>query len=200
MSHNYGLISKVDAKVLEKTIDLVCDEFPRGVITICEIGVYAGETGNGIREYIKSKGRESFIIGIDNNMDGEKIRFEYDKLIIGNSNEVYNQLENWNQYIILLDGCHSFPAVISDFFCYKSKLAKGGYMCFHDAAPQAQGKDWQKMGSPEDRDMHISVTNAISNIGLFAPRIAEALGWRQMFWEWDEKDECGGFFVIKKLY
>jgi len=121
----YGLISKVDAQTIEKTIDLICNQFPEGIINVCEVGIYAGETGNGIRQYIESKGRQVNLTGIDNNKDREPLRLKYDKLIIGNSNEVYSELEAESQNLIFVDANHSFPYVVSDFFCYEDKVKKG---------------------------------------------------------------------------
>ena len=53
----YGLISKVDSQVLEKTVDLICKSNDE-IINVTEIGVYGGDTGRGISEYLKSKSNE----------------------------------------------------------------------------------------------------------------------------------------------
>ncbi len=81
MSIKYGLISETDARTLEKTIDfIVADDSNNYPINVCEIGVYGGDTGRGICEYIKSKGRNYWITGVDSfkdkdgNMDTNMIR------------------------------------------------------------------------------------------------------------------------------
>jgi len=99
----YGLISETDARCLEKTIDLICDEFDKdGVIFITEIGIYNGDTMKGIKEYMNSKWKRGYYTGIDNEKDKEIICGGYDKQIIGNSSEVYNQLEDESQHMIFL--------------------------------------------------------------------------------------------------
>jgi len=196
----YGLISKVDAACLEKTIDLICNEFRDAhPIRMLEIGVYGGETGNGVRQYAQSRWREVVLTGIDNNKDGEEVIYFYNKLIIGNSNEVYNQLEDESQHLILVDANHSFPYVISDWFCYTPKVKKGGYICLHDTAPQAQGRDWQRVGSEEDLDMYISTRKALRAIGFTRLLDEHFTGFKCVFDEFDPNDRCGGICVFKKL-
>lgn len=53
----YGLISQTDGETLERTIDLICNEFADTSFNICEIGIYNGETSRGLYQYITSKGR-----------------------------------------------------------------------------------------------------------------------------------------------
>ena len=195
----YGLISKVDSAVLEKTIDLICDEFPSDIIRYTEVGLYNCATALGIHNYISSKYRSVTVVGIDNEKDKPIDAPFWLHYIKGNSNEVYNQLEDNSQHLILIDGNHSFPYVISDYYCYKNKVKIGGYLAFHDAAPQAQGKDWQRMGDENDRDMCISVEKALMSIGLTNPIKQFYLGWTPVFYEYDENDRCGGIVVFKKV-
>ena len=51
----YGLISETDKNTLEATIDLIIKDANDGFINVLEIGVYGGDTGNGLFQYIKSK-------------------------------------------------------------------------------------------------------------------------------------------------
>lgn len=195
----YGLISKTDARTLEKTIDLIEKDYVNGFINILEIGNYAGETANGLREYSKLVGLEAVLTGIDNNRDNEPLRFPYDKIITGNSSEVYGQIPDESQHLVVVDANHSFPYVVSDYYCYAPKVKPGGYLCFHDAAPQAQGRGWQLMGDRNDPDMSIAVMKALERIGLLDKHLAEVLGWEKIFHEWDENDEHGGMIVFKKI-
>ncbi len=190
----YGLISRTDSDTLERTIDFICDEFKEG-INILEVGCYGGDTAKGLVEYLEFKGRVSFITGIDNGKDEETVRFNYDRFIQGNSNEVYNQIEGCSQHMVIIDGNHSLPYVISDYYCYKNKVKKGGFLCFHDASPQAQGQDWQRMGDKGDKDMRISVLKALKEVGIW-----ENKRWKTTFHMWDEDDRCGGFAIFKKMY
>lgn len=171
----YGLISRTDANTLERTIDLICQEFPLDYhLKITEIGLFNCETSNGIMDYVVSKGKCIDFIGIDNEKD-KPITTKYISetykefsVIIGNSTEVYNALPDNSQHLIFQDGCHSFPCVIADFFCYAPKVKVGGYMAWHDTGKHIkQFKDWQRMGSEGDSDMYISVRKALKAIGLF---------------------------------
>jgi len=164
----YGLISETDARTLEKTIDLlVADDSHNYPINVTEIGCYGGDTGRGICEYIKSKGRNYWITGIDSFKDKETVRFPYNEMIYGNSNEVYNQIEDNSQHLIFQDGCHCFAHVVSDFFCYAPKVKTGGYFAFHDTGEHIKKfKDFQH-GDKENPDAYISVKKALGKIGLF---------------------------------
>jgi len=195
----YGLISEVDSRCLEKTMDLIRREFPKDSLEFTEVGIYSGETGSGIKQYFNSIGMASYWTGIDNARDGQEILFMPDNFIKGNSNEVYNQLEDESQHMIVIDANHSFPYVVMDYYCFSPKVKQGGFLCFHDAAPQAQGRGWQLMGDKHDSDMSIAVLKALDRIGLLEKHLCEVLGWEKIFHEWDENDEHGGMIIFKKL-
>lgn len=204
----YGLISETDARTLEKTMDLICDDFFDEGIRICEVGVYGGDTAGGINKYMAwEKHRTHFITGIDNNKDGEINRFGYYKFIEGNSNEVYNQLEDESQHLIFIDGLHTFAGVISDFFCYAPKVKVGGFLAFHDTGKHIDPlSGWQGVGDKNDPDMCLGgVGKAISAIGLprkdWLSKIVEIdrTDWQLIFDEADETNEAGGICVFKKL-
>lgn len=193
----YGLISETDGRTIEKTIDLL-REGDNYDLNITEIGLFNCETSKGIYEYLTT-GKKFYNVnytGIDNEKDKPIEAPEWMRLIIGNSNEVYNQLEDNSQDLILVDGNHSFPYVISDYYCYRDKIKKGGFFCFHDVAPQAQGRDWQRIGDEKDPDMSISVIKALNAIGIMEP----ASGWECIFINHDPNDKCGGIASFKKLY
>lgn len=194
----YGLISQTDARTLERTIDLVCKIFEDRVLSITEVGIYSGETGNGMRQYVKSKGRSSYLTGIDNGADSEAVRFNYSRMIAGNSNVVYNELDEESQHIIFIDANHSLPYVICDAFCYMSKVKLGGFLCFHDTGEHIDRfTHYQKVGSEQDEDMYISVREALTKIGLMNNMFPE---WKLIFDEADPNDEAGGVTVFQKLY
>jgi hypothetical protein len=223
----YGLITDVDAKVLEQTIQLILAEFPNAnPIEVTEIGIYSGETGNGIREFIERHDRKCFLTGVDNNKDGEKLRFRYDELLIGNSSEVYHKIEDRTQHLIFVDGDHSFAGVIADFFCYADKIRKDGYIAFHDTGKHIQPfKDFQ-YGHEDNPDAYISVRKALETIGLSQEKIQDYPvdekmkiyketgmwfskynnaktvlgGWQLVFDEADETNPAGGICVFKKMY
>jgi len=195
----YGLISRVDANVLEKTIDLICKEFPdETLISVCEVGVYGGQTSQGIYEYIESKGRMSFNIGVDNNKDGEEVRFFYNNLLKGNSSEVYNKIKDDDMHLIFIDGLHTFAGVISDFFCYAPKVKIGGYLAFHDTGKHLDPlSGWQGVGDKNDPDMCLGgVRKALDKIGLLNNKLPE---WKIIFDEAQIDDEGGGICIFKKI-
>lgn len=215
MPHNYGLISDVDASVLEKTLDLIIADFPNQPICVTEVGLYNGRTSKGIKEYIESKGREVKLTGIDNQRDNEKLVFfpPTADLIIGNSNEVAYKVPEHSQHMIFIDGLHTLSGVISDFFCYATKVKYDGFICFHDTAPYAQGRDWQRTGSKEDKYQYISVRKALELIGLLDTPIKPLLSysydyysasldnWSLYFDEYDKENTegCGGVTVFKRI-
>jgi hypothetical protein len=195
---NYGLISHLDAEILEKTLGLICRDFPE-VINYCEIGLYNGRTANGVKEFLESKGRQCVITGIESFADNEKLVYfpEGANLIAGNSSEVYNLLDDESQHLILIDGNHNFPSVIADFFCYTDKVKDHGYLMFHDTGEHIKPlKDYQGMGSLKDPDMFISVRRALKKIGLLDNKYP---GWKLIFDEADPNDPAGGFCCFKKI-
>ena len=200
----YGLISKVDSQVLEKTIDLICNDVKeKEYIYVTEVGVYAGQTGLGLADYISKTGRDQYFTGIENNKDEEPIRCFYDNMIFGNSNEVYHQLDDNSQHLIFVDGCHCFAHVVSDFFCYAPKVKTGGFIAFHDTGKHIKPfKDFQH-GDKESPDAYISVRKALMAIGLInkvGDYINRQSEWELIFDEADKENEAGGICVFKKLY
>ena len=215
----WGLISQVDANCLMKTIDLIAESNTTGFINITEVGVYAGETGNAFREYVKYKNRDICLTGIDSGKDGEVIRYEYDNFIRGKSCEVYNQIPDESQDLILVDALHTKLAVISDFFAFAPKVKTGAYLCFHDTGKHINPlSGWQGVGDKNDPDMCLGgVRKALYELGLiildgdkqwmgeFGQHFQWATGnqnecWKLIFDEADLNDEAGGICVFKKLY
>jgi hypothetical protein len=194
----YGLINSQDAFFIEETLrDIVSDFKGYLPISITEIGLYNCETSIGIKNFIESLGREVKYTGIDNEKD-KPIVAPFDmNLIIGNSSEVYNQIPKYSQHMIIVDGDHSFPGAICDFFCYADKLKYDGFFVFHDTAPHIGGfKDWQRRGDREDSDMYISVRKALDKIGVLKNKLS---GWRLIVDACDPNDEAGGVVILKKL-
>lgn len=203
----YGLISLTDAYVLERTLDLIMDAFDDVVIQVSEIGVYSGMTTSGMDDYIASKRRSARFTMIDNNKDGEEIKFlpQYYDLIIGNSNEVYNQLEDNSQHLIFIDGDHSYIGVISDFYAYADKVKVGGYLAFHDTGQHIKPfKDFQH-GDKNNPYAYISARKALHKLWLLFDADVLKLyerhpQWELIFDEADKTDEAGGITVFKRLF
>lgn len=205
----YGLISKVDGETLERVMDLVCQDF--NDVEFLEVGIYAGTTGQEMVNYFTGKGVSSWWTGIDNNRDGQEVFYTPDNFIQGNSNEVYNQIKDNSQHIVIIDACHNFPSVVSDIFCYAPKVKVGGYLMFHDTGRHiAPTHGWQGVGDKNDPDMCLGgVRKALQTIGLLEPftnpNYQNVEGgiydqWELVFDEADPNDEAGGFCVFKKMY
>ncbi len=208
----WGLISETDARTIAKTIDLIFKDMgglTTDNISTTEIGIYNGSTSRYIRELIYSDHR-NLHTHIHTAIDNEKEKpvekpFEYCNLIIGNSTEVYNQLEDNSQQFIFVDGNHSFPAVVSDFFCYAPKVKVGGYMAFHDTGNHIIPLTGYQSGALDNPDSYVAVRKALKAIGLMnniAPYY-EGDGikeWQLIFDEADETDQFGGICVFKKLF
>lgn len=194
----YGLISRVDADVIEKTLDKVASEFPEEDLFTTEIGVYSGETSLGICQFLWNKGRKVYHTGIDNKKDDEPmVKFPLSATFInGNSNEVYSQLNDNSQHFIFIDGCHCFPHVVSDYYCYRSKIRRGGYLAFHDTGSHIKPlKDFQH-GDKRNPDAYISVRKALVQVGLLDGRYDSI--WQLVFDEADLGNEAGGICVFKR--
>ena len=198
----YGLISETDGQTLEKVMDLVCKEFTD--VNFLEVGIYAGTTGQGMVDYFTEKGVPSWWTGIDNNRDGQEVHYEPDNFIHGNSNEVYNEVPDDSQHIVLIDACHCFSAVISDFFCYAPKVKVGCYLMFHDSGKHIDTlHGWQGIGDKNDPDMCLGgVRKALKTIfGEYLDNNGEyGKGWKLVFDIADPNDAAGGFCCFQKLY
>jgi hypothetical protein len=194
----YGLISKVDADCIEKTLRMVLSQFSDAIIHTTEVGIFNGATSRAINLFIKSEGRINRHTAIDSQKDFEtKNPFPECEFIIGNSIEVYNELPDESQHFIFVDSCHTFPMVVADFFCYADKVMPGGFLCFHDTGKHIQRlHGWQLVGKPTDADMCLyGVRKALRKIGLLKNKF---FGWRLIYDEADPHDEAGGVCVFKK--
>lgn len=196
----WGLISELDATCIEATLNYICNDFPDDdYIHIIEIGVYNGDSSRAARDFLFNKKRGVCYHAIDNEKDKPVLRpFGACNLIIGNSQDVYNRFENNSQHFIFVDGLHTFPQVISDFFCYADKVKVGGYMCFHDTGKHLDPlSGWQGVGSKDDPDMCLGgVRRALSKIGLLTNQLPQ---WKLIFDEADTEDTGGGVVIIKKV-
>lgn len=208
MANNFGLITDTDSNVLMKTIDMIVSNSNEESFCVTEVGVYGGATGRGIKNYLESSGYECILTGIDNNKDGEPIRYmsAYNNFIFGNSTEVYNRIPDGSQHFVFIDGDHSFIGVIADFFAYAPKVKVGGLMAFHDTGSHIKEfKDFQH-GDRENPDAYISVRKALLTLGLLNEYSVSNIvrykgmgGWQLAFCEADPTDEAGGISVFQKI-
>jgi len=134
---------------------------------------------------------------LDSNCTVEQCPTDWMNFINGNSNEVYNQIEDNSLHLVFQDANHTFPMTISDFFCFEKKVKKGGYYAIHDCGSHIAPKTgYQYMGSEDDEDMYISCRKAIKRIGLLDNKFE---GWELVFDEADTENLMGGICVFRKI-
>ena len=196
----YGLISKTDASVIEKTIDLIIDrEFIHHLeINVTEVGLYNCQTSISIRDYILSKGRHVNYTGIDNQKDKPINPPEWMNFILGDSSLVYNKIKDYSQHMIFIDGLHTYPAVVSDFFCYMNKVHYDGFILFHDTGKHLDPlSGYQGVGDKDDHDFCLGgVRKALKAIGLLSDNFK---GWVKKFEAADPDDTGGGIVCLQRM-
>jgi hypothetical protein len=190
-----GLISELDAQTIESTLRLVLDGFQEEIINVFEVGLFNCHTSEGICSFIESMGRRVNFTGIDNERDKPIVKpFNFD-LIISDSNEAYKSLTS-AYHFGFIDANHSFPYVVSDFFCYESRIMVGGFLCFHDTGRHIKDFVGYQCGDIHDKDSYIAVRKALKKIGLLDNKFE---GWELVFDRADESDEMGGVVVLKRI-
>lgn len=195
---NYGLLTAKDIETIEKTLDLVCEQFPEGIINTTEIGVRDGSTSRGIHDYLKERhNKYNFHCGIDNNHDMPVVKpFEGCHIIIGNSTEVFDHLSDNSQNFIFLDANHSLFNTTADFLLYSKKVRINGFFAFHDTSPRiAPFTDYQGSGDEKNEYNYISCRYALQCLGLLENKFP---GWALVFDEYDENYPTGGICVFVK--
>lgn len=194
----FGWITGRDEQTLLKTLELVIRDFPEGIINTFELGVRKGETSRAIHQFLTDKGRINFHSGIDNQRDvKDGTPFEGCRFIIGNSMDVFNNLQNDSQHFGFIDACHSYPMTMVDFLVYSDKIRVGGYLAMHDCGDHIKYyTDYQGHGSVGDADMYISCRKAIKKLGLLDNKF---YGWELVFDEYDIKALTGGVAVFKRI-
>lgn len=196
----YGLMPPKDYETLDRVLEMVCENFPHGVINTLEIGVHNGNGSRGIHAFFTERHRINFHTGIDNQRDFKMgPPFEGCNFIIGNSIEVYNQVSDNSQHFLLIDGCHNYPMTMADFLVYSDKIKPKGFVAFHDTGAHIPSfKDYQGMGSKDDPDMYIACRKAINKLGLLTDSFASC--WKLVLDVADTLHDTGGITVVQKLY
>lgn len=200
--NTYGLMPPHDYETMDKVLQMVCETFSEGVINSTEIGLHNGNGSRGIHNFFAQRERINFHTAIDNNHDLQvQLPFEGCRLIIGNSYEVYNKLQDNSQHFLLIDGNHSYPITISDFFCYCKKVRTGGYIALHDTGEQIKPfTDYQGIGDRSDEDFYISCRKAASDLGLLGERcFVNGCTFQKILDEYDQSFPTGGLLVVKKI-
>lgn len=194
----FGLMTGSDEKTLIKTMDLVNEAFPEGIINTLEIGIHRGHTSRAIHQFFSERNRINFHVAVDNEHDVQDgSPFEGCRFLIGNSIDVYTDIHDNSQHFAFLDACHSYVYSMADFLVYSDKIRIGGYLAMHDTSPHINPfTDYQGHGSKFEQDMFISCRKAIKKLGLLDNRFE---GWQLVFDECDPKALTGGVTVLKRI-
>lgn len=159
-SDRYGSIIDEDADVMDACLEKACSIFKsQGVLSVCEIGMFAGGTATGIKRKVESLGMQVLYTGIDAGyITNPTVPFPGARVIKGKSEEVFNLVDN-GLHLLFIDGCHCRNHVILDTMNYCCKVVPNGFVLFHDASPHTQGIDKQPCG-PNIPEFCISVLSA----------------------------------------
>ena len=200
---NYGLISRSDADTIERVLDtLIWNRRDEGKLYITEIGLFDCGTAKGIYKYVTLHDAGVEYTGIDSQKDKPITPPEWMTFLNGNSTEQYHRIPDNSQDFIFVDGCHTFAAVVADFFCYAPKLRRGGYMVFHDTSESIKPfTDYQRTGEDFDVDQYISVRKALKHIGLLESTVTRVgcKTWLKEYDTADPDDRAGGVIAFRKL-
>lgn len=193
----FGWMTGTDADTLIKTMMLVNQSFPEGVINTLEIGVREGKSSKAIHKFFTDNKRLNFHTGLDNEHDIKAgTPFQECHYILGNSIDVYDQISDNSQHFIFQDANHSLFFTVADFLLYRNKLRIGGYYAFHDTSPNIKPfTDYQHVGDAQYPHNYISCREALTNFGIYENKWA---GWELVYDEYDQKAPTGGVTILKR--
>jgi hypothetical protein len=122
-------------------------------------------------------------------------------MIIGNTFEVYNQIENDSMHFCLVDANHSYPMTVLDFWLYCKKIRVGGLIALHDTGEHIKSfTDYQHIGNKEDRDMYISCRKAADDLGLLNDRsYVNGCQFEKLLDVADPTPHTGGILCLKRI-
>jgi hypothetical protein len=200
----WGLISGVDGAAIERAIARVRERFPNGPFRLLEVGLCWGQSSRAIAEVCASQGIPLEFWGIDNGRDGQagapcasEPPFPGANVIVGDSAEVYFRVPA-PLHLAFIDGCHAANYVMLDALNYGDRLAVGGEIIFHDAAPRSQGKkDWQGVGPKDHPDFGTATLEALRKLGLW-PEVRRT-DWRLVEHAFDPTLDSAGVAIYERL-
>lgn len=138
----FGSVIEEDAQVIEATLA----QFQQPAVKWLEIGMFAGGTGRGVRDFLSARGMALEYWGIDAGLITDPVTpFAGAHVIKGRSEEVFPYVPDGFDGIFI-DGCHCRNHVILDTMNYGPKVRVGGFLLFHDCGKASQGIDKQPCG------------------------------------------------------
>ena len=151
-------------------LDAVCLEIlkTRKVVRFLEIGMWKGFTARGIKKFVEEHGGTLDYWGIDPGLLEEpESPFPGAHFVVRKSEEAFHLVPDQFD-AVFVDGNHSRNGVILDTFNYEPKVARGGFMLFHDTNPKCQRTGYEYSG-PQIPEFGICVREA----------------WDMMGWPWE---------------
>ena len=196
---NWGLINcPSDSDTIIETLNQF-QSYPE--ITICELGIGNGNTGNRMVDFLKSIKIEKIkYFGIDNkslsilSKRDCKHQFEHEEMQFIHGD--YNNIVPCD--FILVDACHCADCVHRDAIAASKKVHPNGYMAFHDTSllwqypHNTKRNSWQHYESGEQ----IRPLNVVE--GIMSSRCLWDGEW-QLFLQTGDNLTWGGMRVYKKL-
>jgi hypothetical protein len=196
MSTDYSGITNLDARNIEETLLKTYNHF-KTKLRIIEIGVCAGCTARGMKNFLDKKQIPFEYFGIDNGRDGNiQLPFPEATLILGDSAKVYYKVPG-QFHFVFIDGCHCILHTMLDFLLYGDKLLIGGFVVFHDTSPLVQGLDPYQDGtdSPQISDFAIACKKGIELL-----KFENRNDWEKIIDTYDYTDKLrGGVTIYKKI-
>lgn len=171
MFTRYGMMFECDCDVFDDCLGELVKDKPGGVIRVCEIGTYNGDTARGMKRFLESHGCGIEYWGIDPGLVLHNVPlpepFPGAHIITDKSDFSFHLIPN-DMDLVFVDGNHSRNSVILDTYNYERKVVRGGFMLFHDTNPASQGTGYEYEG-PQIPEFGIAVREA----------------WAMIEWPWD---------------
>jgi hypothetical protein len=202
----WSLMTDTDRATLRSTIETMCDSLTQCLtLKFLEIGTYNGSTAWGVKRIVESKHKRILYYGIDV-MTHDAMLWPEAHFILGDSTQVFYQVQNIPFDILFIDGPHCTTNCMLDFLNFAPKVKVGGLILFHDASPASQCKlpftpekiaEYEKGGFeiPIHEEFGTAVTIALEKLGL-------STGARTDYelvsnnWTWEP---YGGISIYRKL-
>ena len=161
----HGMVFQSDSDVLDACCEMILRM--KKEVKILEIGMWKGLTALGFKKFIEAHGGTIDYWGMDPGLlEAPQKPFPEARVIIGKSEECFHLVPN-NFDLIFVDGNHSRNGVILDTYNYEGKVAKGGFLVYHDTNPKGQHTGYEYSGP---------------HIPQFGIAVREA--WAMMDWPW----------------
>lgn len=186
---NYGALTQEDIEVLER----VLAEYRGRPLKFCEIGVYAGNTSRGVRDFCIGNGTQLEYWGIESGTLCTPTQpFSEAHFIVGESWEVFMHIPD-DLDVAFVDGNHTFNGAVLDTIHYARKVKPGGFILFHDTGDEIQHKLQEpNRNYPEHVWFHNAVNDAHREMGW------PFQGWKLFEKKFNPLSEFGGMTAYRK--